>query len=211
MMNDSIDLNDESDEQIHDPDELHALKQSGQPKPPGVKWSAWEDPLKLSYRHKALINRAALGVPRAVIAVELGITVQHVGKLLRGPTVAKAIEERMENDFRILAEQRLQELLPLALNRLQFIMANDAAKESSQVEAAKFVVDRLVPKPKQTIEHTGNLAMDVFHQIKLLQRERAMHPEFQEPKPRSPVDDFLKRHMPEGFVVGRKDKSEPAD
>lgn len=98
-------------------------------------------------------------------------------------------------------------LAPQALAVHAEIMNSETAKEETRLTAARFVYEQAEGKAQQTIEHKGNLAMDVFHQIKELQKKQSsltLEATNLLAKPPSPVDTFLKKHMPEKYVVGRK-------
>ena len=105
-------------------------------------------------------------------------------------------------------KQMLKHFFPQAVAVRVDIMNDPTAKHSDRLAASDTFVEHTVGKAPQTIEHTGSLAIEVHNQLEKLCRDirsgTILDTDNLLAKPRTPVDNFLEKHMPEKFIVGRK-------
>lgn len=104
---------------------------------------------------------------------------------------------------------QLENVYSYAVESLLEVLSNPKTRDSVKLQAAQYVIDHTIGKAKQEVEHTGSLAIEIRAQVAAiikLQAEGTHIPEISNilAKPRTRSDDFLDRHMPEKFVVGKR-------
>lgn len=141
-------------------------------------------------------------------------------------SAAQAIAAQLEQQIIAKAQaplpadgkQAMTSLVPLATKVHAEAMLDPGVKMSDRLQASRTVYEYALGKPTQTIEHTGSLAIEVHNKLEKLVRDMKSGSVIESQnllaKPKSPVDNFLEKHMPEKFVVGRREKpleQEPQD
>ena len=149
----------------YSPEEIEEIKKQGKSKPEGIRWSDWDAPINLTHRHQAIIDDAALGLSATQIAGRVGMTPEHVRKLLRSPIVSEAVRKRRQTSYDGLVRTKLEDLCGLALARLQAVLEDPEARASSAIEAVKLVLEQTIGKPKQKIETHSNILSEVLIKI----------------------------------------------
>lgn len=156
-----------------------------------------EKPMK--HTHRALIDRAALGMPVRSIARDLEMSEQHVRKLLRDPEIQQQVESKAKEGFREMAKVRLESLAGKAISTLEEIMEDDSERASSRGDAARYVLDHVLGKPKQPVDHSGNFLIDFRRWI--AESRQAKEASMEE----TIVDRFLAEHVGGSpYSVGKK-------
>lgn len=102
----------------------------------------------------------------------------------------------------------MEALVPLATKVHADVMLDPSAKAGDKLTAARTALEYAYGKPTQAIEHSGSLAIEVHNTLEKLVRDMKSGTVIDTAnllvKERTPVDNFLEKHMPEKFVVGRK-------
>lgn len=104
---------------------------------------------------------------------------------------------------------KIQSLFNLGLHELLKVMADPKTKDSVRMQAAQFLMEHDVGKAKQEVEHSGSLALEIRAQAKQVieSRKASMRevgPKEKVDKQPTAIDTFIKTHVPDGFVVGKK-------
>lgn len=104
---------------------------------------------KLSPRHRQIILMSALGKTQAEICRELGISQSWLSLMLNLPNVKLSIEKLqkdIEGEAVATHVDRLQTLVPRALDRIEDLMDNGVPQDAVRLGAAKDILDRTIPK-----------------------------------------------------------------
>ncbi len=119
----------------------------------------------LSNRRQAIATMKAIGCDNKEIATELGIkNAKTVGIALSSKSMKQEIV-RIQNKIFQEPQELLQKTLPLALKVAYKLMMDPKTKEAVRMDAAFKFMDRVLGKPKQQVEHTGNLLQQVLQQM----------------------------------------------
>ncbi len=114
---------------------------------------------------RAMVHMAALGLADRVIAKNLGVPYQRVRMTLNSNSVKNEIERLQMDYFRKDSETMFKRLVPAAVQTIFGIMAKRASKDSNRLDAAKYLVDRALGKPKETIEQKTDILSQVYAAI----------------------------------------------
>lgn len=102
----------------------------------------------------------------------------------------------------------LQAFFPQAVATRVSIMTDPEAKNADRLIASSTFIDHTVGKPDQHVNVTGSLAIEVHNQLEKLVRDiksgTVIDSDNLLAKPKTPVDNFIEKHMPKGFIVGKK-------
>lgn len=157
----------------------------------------WAEPSHLNNRHEALIGFAVLGYPTALIAEKLDYSVENVRKLLRAPNVQEKINLERNTKFNQAVKDRMDNLCGLATETLERILLSPDANSSSKIQAATYLLDHLVGKPKATLEVQNTTLRDIMEQ---LQNHNTIITE----KPKDAFDLIIEQVIPTNMIVGQR-------
>lgn len=105
----------------------------------GPNHSAIQDPLRLTHRHRALARMAAVGATTRQISMQLGISEQHVRRLIRSPAVRDLIEEYQESAFSLELLEKSKSITEDALQEIKTLLDDPNTRGAVKVEAAKLL------------------------------------------------------------------------
>ena len=83
-------------------------------------------------------------------------------------TDERIIEKQKALSYKLFSEdtdKRLKDILPRALDVLCEILEDTTAKPQIKISAAQDVIDRVLGKPKQTVEHQGSLVRAMLEKL----------------------------------------------
>lgn len=113
---------------------------------------------------------------------------------------------------------QMQAIFPVAMHEMVGVLTDPDTKAQVRLAAAQYVIDHTIGKPKQEVEHTGSIALEVRAQVKAMilreKEERVLRdvgPETILDKPKTAVETFLDTHATKNFVVGKKGKGNGQD
>ncbi len=141
---------------------------------------------------RGVIHLAALSIPAQIISKSLAIPLKRVNALIAAEAVKLEIERIQMDHYARDAQKMFSRLVPAAVNEIFDLMTNKAGKESTRLDASKYIVDRALGKPKEILEAKTDLLADVFSQLHRKQPEQppTMEAEF------STVDEDLESKDP---------------
>lgn len=143
------------------------------------------------------------------VIVQATQSVGGVGDAIKGQLLEQAAlqaAEVMPGD----GKGQMQAIFPVAMHEMVSVLVNPATKDQVRLAAAQYVIDHTIGKPKQEVEHTGSIALEVRAQVKAMilrekeQSIRDVGPETKLDKPKTPVETFLDAYATKNFVVGKK-------
>jgi hypothetical protein len=111
---------------------------------------------------RAIIHLAAIGWSDLAISKRLGLTKNWVEAITKGKSVAAEIERIQVENYRRDYKEMFEQLVPQAVQNIFDLMVKKSYKESVRLEAAKYIVDRALGKPKETIETKNDMISQVF-------------------------------------------------
>jgi len=115
---------------------------------------------------RAVIHLAALGIPNAQIARSLQIPVPSVARILKAESVSREVERIQIQHYNRDVETMFKRLVPTAVKTIFDKMTRKSVKDSTSLEAAKYVVDRAHGKPKETHAVQADMLAEVFRTLK---------------------------------------------
>jgi hypothetical protein len=148
---------------------------------------------------RGVIHLAALSIPEPMISRSLMIPLGRVKSMLASISVKQEVERIQVEHYQRDAQKMFGRLVPAAVNNIFDLMANLSHKESTRLDAAKYIVDRALGKPKEQMEVKTDLLADVFSQLHKKNQEapKAMEAEF------TSVDDALEAKDPLEKLLGK--------
>jgi hypothetical protein len=154
-------------------EEVKLLRMYNFPKPPNMVHSFWNLPMsdELSPRVRKVINLLALGRSPAMVAAEIGMTVDRVYKITALPEVKLKVAHKQQQLFENDAKQYMKTLMNKAYAVIDDILDDVDEKSAIRLEASKFVIDHVVGKANQVVEHKGNLLVEFINKLDAQSRE----------------------------------------
>jgi predicted transcriptional regulator len=110
--------------------------------------------------HRVICFLKAQGFSNKEIADQVGFTPVAVSNILRQPRAQQIVAEEIARAGRPEVETLLQGATADAVRTLIEINANDAAKSSDRIAAANSLIDRVLGKPKQSLDLTTTKRAD---------------------------------------------------
>lgn len=136
--------------------------------------------------------------------------------VMAGSRLQRLLQQKLDAiEFPADQKGMIQALHPLAVVGLVEVMTNPRSKPSDILTGSQMIFDHSVGKPKQEIEHSGSLAIELMRQADEYIKTRDATPKALEHKPMDKIeqaaDDLLKEYMPEKFVVGKKGRADDSE
>lgn len=138
-----------------------ALDEYGRPYDDRARANTAQKPyevLTLQDNHREIIRLAAIGMKKAAIAKELGITAQTVSNVLNSSIVQQHLNTlHAQRDDKFAETVRdLEELLPSAVEAYSDVLNKKVNTTPMQrIKAAGEVLDRVGPSKTSKVEHSG--------------------------------------------------------
>lgn len=184
--------------------ELHLL---GVEKPPLVSTIRWFSPKSHNYHHEAMVQMAAIGMKQSEIARQLGYTDVQVCKVMSKPEVKEKISKRIAEVYGTDFKQALKQRTHKAIKKLDEIIDDPEAKPQVQLQAATYIIDHVVGKAQQTVEHKGNMLSELI--VKADQLRNVNHSPDILTNTHKELDNVLDEVLPtDGLVVGQRKEDE---
>lgn len=117
---------------------------------------------KSDHTLRAVIHMAAFGTTAQSIARQLQIPKARVERVLESDTVKKEVYRLQTEIFEKDAHKIYLRMLPMATNVIMEIMTKKMYKESTRLDAAKYLTDRALGKPKEVVEQNTNMLADIL-------------------------------------------------
>lgn len=114
---------------------------------------------------RAIIHMASLGLTNRVISQNLGVSKRRVEITLESQSVRAEVERLQNLLFKRDYEEMFKRLVPTAVQNIFDLMVKKSNKESTRLEAAKYIVDRAIGKPKETVIQKTDLIAEVFQSL----------------------------------------------
>ena len=95
-------------------------------------------------------------------------------------------------------------LMPLAMHELVKTLSSPRTKDSVKSDVIKFVIDHSIGKPKQEIEHSGSLALEIRKQANEYIKNNSPTVTLEVDPIRLETEALAKRYNLENFKVGDK-------
>lgn len=134
--------------------------------PEGIKKASLEQVADLSKnKYETIAYLAAKGMDNSEIAEAVGLSVERTKVILSSERVQFEIKAVRYKLFGKDAQKRHKEILPAAIDIQEEIMLDPKMKPAVRLHAAINFQDRVLGKPKQTIEHEGNLIRELFDRL----------------------------------------------
>lgn len=111
---------------------------------------------------RGVIHLAALAIPDAVISRSLSIPLVRVRAILKSESVRQEVERIQIDHYTRDAQQMFKRLVPTAVQNIFDLMTKKVHKESTRLDAAKYIVDRALGKPKEHVEMKTDMLAEVF-------------------------------------------------
>jgi len=118
----------------------------------------------LSNRRQAIATMKAIGCDNTEIATELGLDPRNISTALSSKSMKQEIV-RIQNKIFKNPQEVLEKTLPMALKIAYKLMVDPKTKDAVKMDAAFKFMDRVLGKPKQQVEHTGNLLQQVIQEM----------------------------------------------
>ncbi len=148
-------------------EDLRFLRDNNFPKPPNLIISVWTTPLNdhVTVRQRRAIDLRALGWTYSQISNELGLGEAAVRGMLLAPWAKAKVAHKQNSLFENDAKQYMKTLMNKAYGVIDEILDNPEEKSSVRLEASKFVVDHVIGKAQQTVEHKGSLLVEFMNKL----------------------------------------------
>jgi hypothetical protein len=152
---------------------------------------------------------------------EIASCLQVPIEVIRLKLTDERIQEKSRNlHYQIYSEdskKRYQDMLPHAMRVIEDILKDPMAKPQLKIDAAREVTDRVLGKPKQTVEHEGSLIRAFLERLsspEMIATEPALPVPYRELPPGNPnvstpvvtkdnpnfqedmVDQWMKKNLP---------------
>lgn len=111
---------------------------------------------------RGVIHLAALSIPNKVISRSLHIPVTRVESIVNSSTASAEITRIQIDHYNRDADHMFKRLVPAAVQNIFEIMVERAGKTSVRLDAAKYITDRALGKPKEILETKNDMLAQVF-------------------------------------------------
>lgn len=161
----------------------------------------WTKPKKISNQHEEIIQMAVIGRSNAYIAKALDFSPQHVARLINSSEISERIKAERETRVNAIIREKIYGLSGAAIDSISQILTSQDARDSTRLEASKWVLEQTVGKAKG-IEgpQTTNL-VQIIQMIENIPRNL-------EPKLKDEwdvkMDQVLDEVIPKGLIVGKR-------
>lgn len=140
------------EKKVYTSQEILSLRRAGAPKPSDITWTEWKAPTQLNSTHELVAYMTATGQSRATIADVAGISPEAVSRLLGCERTKFRIKELQFQIFGKDPHKRFESILSTAIQTVSDILEDPKIKPAVKLQAAQTVLDRVMGKPKQSIE-----------------------------------------------------------
>jgi len=142
---------------------LHQMRAAGMERPKGIPISHWEGVKRLRPQHENMALMFAAGRTRAQVAAATGYTPQRITSIERSPIMQLRIRELREKFFGDQLKSSFQQMLQPAQQHYSDIL-NDRirVKAEHKSEIAERVFNRVLGKPKESVEVTNKSVQDLW-------------------------------------------------
>lgn len=130
------------------------------------------NPIDLAKRKSSGERRAELvymltatGITRNNIALQLDCTPQTVTNYLSEPIADSRIDYHRERLYGRSLKKRMEAMAHKALDRVEKTIDDEGTKPETKLSAATYILDHSIGKPKQTVEHQGNILGEIMDRI----------------------------------------------
>ena len=127
---------------------------------------------KLSLRHRAVCQMAAIGFTPVQIAEQIGLSKERVSLILRSTTGRREVEKLQNELFFKDPKRMFLAEVPKAFKKVKKILHSKEARDSEVLKAADMIFDRAMGKPTQEIQHEGSAIRQLFEAL-----DKASNPE----------------------------------
>lgn len=114
---------------------------------------------------RAVIYLSSLGVPDKIIAGRLAMPPHRVSRMLNSDSVKLEVERLQIEHYKRDAKEMFDRILPSAVQTIFDLMTRKAYKEGTRLEAAKYLTDRALGKPKEVREEKVDMISEVFKNL----------------------------------------------
>lgn len=132
----------------------------------------WEPTRRLSARQRELCRLIAQGVPNKKAASMLGYNENRVSIIVNSQKGRECIQQYQDKIFDKSMGEQIRELGPYAMDVVEEILTvkDPNIKPNVKADMAKWVVEKVSGRPKQEVEHTGNIVHEFYEKLEHLEK-----------------------------------------
>jgi hypothetical protein len=145
--------------------EIERMKMAGMTRPTDCSVAEWTGIGKLKPSHELIAYMLAQGMSVGEICKKTKRSRSFVNTLQSRSRFTFRVQELQYLMYGRHAMKKLQSLVPHAINATAEVLQDDEAKASSKLRAAELVLDRVMGKPKQTIEYESASLSDFYKRL----------------------------------------------
>lgn len=182
------------------------LRRMGLDKPSDITWTIWLQPSqKEAYHYGEEIQMRAMGHSIVDIAKATGRHPVALHKVLAAPKIKASTKEHIQDSvdyFRAELKARANK----ALGVYDEVLDDATIKPNVRLQAASQIMEHVVGKPQQIVEHKGNLLAEVIAHADRLRDVESSDPSLTPMK--DEIDNLIESIIPSNTVVGKRSSSE---